>query len=449
MIVKMIGHTDEERAKLLAEIGVSNFEELIQSIPESIRLPRISGFPSLTEQEVCSYLTELENLNRKASDSVCFLGAGAYDHYIPAVVDELCSRSEFVTAYTPYQAEASQGILQALFEFQTVVCELLGMEVANASLYDGASSLAEAVLLAARHTHRTKVLISSTVHPLWRAVVRTYLIGSGVELIEIPASEGVVDKNHIQELLTDSCAAVALQSPNFFGCLEDWTGVSSIVHNAGALFIAVANPLALGVLKSPGEWDADIAVCEGQPLGIPLSFGGPYLGILAAKHELLRQMPGRIVGMTKDVHGKRAFTLTLQTREQHIRRARATSNICTSQTLMALRALVYLCAVGKEGIHEVGTINIERSHTVRDKICAVDSWKAMFGQPFFNEFVVRCPGNPLRLVEYLSTHGIIGGLPLASYYSEPEYKDGVLFCATEKITAADIDKLISALKEYA
>ncbi len=445
----MIGHTDEERAELLAEIGVNSFEEMIQSIPESIRLPRISGFPSLTEQEISSYLTKLEDLNRNASDSVCFLGAGAYDHYIPAVVDEICSRSEFVTAYTPYQAEASQGILQALFEFQTVVCELLGMEVANASLYDGASSLAEAVLLAARHTHRTKVLISSTVHPLWKAVVRTYLIGSGVELIEIPASEGVVDKNHIQELLTDSCAAVALQSPNFFGCLEDWTGVSSIVHNAGALFIAVANPLALGILKSPGEWGADIAVCEGQPLGIPLSFGGPYLGILAVKHELLRQMPGRIVGMTKDVHGKRAFTLTLQTREQHIRRARATSNICTSQTLMALRALVYLCAVGKRGIHEIGMINIDRSHTVRDKICAVDGWKAMFGQPFFNEFVVRCPGNPLRLVEYLSTHGIIGGFPLASYYSEPEYKDGVLFCVTEKVTAADIDKLVSALKEYA
>jgi len=443
----MIGHTDEERAKMLAEIGVSSFEELIQNVPESIRLPRISGFSSLTEQEICSYLTELENLNRKASDSICFLGAGAYDHYIPAVVDEICSRSEFVTAYTPYQAEASQGILQALFEFQTVVCELLGMEVANASLYDGASSLAEAVLLAARHTHRKKILISSTVHPLWREVVRTYLIGSGVELTEIPANEGVVDKNRIQELLTDSYAAVALQSPNFFGCLEDWSEVSSIVHNAGALFIAITNPLASGILKSPGDWGADIAVCEGQPLGIPLSFGGPYLGILAVKQELMRQIPGRIVGMTKDVNGKRAFTLTLQTREQHIRRARATSNICTSQTLMALSALVYLCAVGKKGIHEVGMMNIERSHTARDRICAVDGWKAMFSQPFFNEFVVRCPGDPLKLAEYLSTRGIIGGLPLASYYSEPEYKNGVLFCATEKNTAANIDKLVSTLRE--
>ncbi|MCS6862484.1 MAG: aminomethyl-transferring glycine dehydrogenase subunit GcvPA, partial [Abditibacteriales bacterium] len=351
-----IANTDADRRAMLERIGVASIEDLFSDIPPEIRQNAAPHLPpGLTEMEVRAEAWRLSGQNVNVNAAPCFLGGGSYDHYVPAAVPFICSRSEFFTAYTPYQAEASQGTLQVIYEFQTMVCQLTGMEMSNASLYDGASALAEAVIMAWAIQKRPRVLLPRTLHPHYRQVVATYTQGLPLELVDVPYADGVVDLDALQSAL-DNASAVVVQHPNFFGCLEDVNVISQLTHERGALLISVFDPISLGLLKPPGDYDADIAVAEGQPLGIPLSFGGPYLGLFACKKQFARQAPGRIVGATHDDKGRRGFVLTLQTREQHIRREKATSNICTNQGLMALAATVYLALLGKHGLRRVAEL---------------------------------------------------------------------------------------------
>ncbi len=438
-----IPNTDEERREMLKAIGVKSFKELIEDIPSSLRKADIDTPEGLSEMELFRHLRSLSKKNINADDYPTYLGAGAYDHFIPAAVDYLSSRGEFVTAYTPYQAEASQGLLQTIYEFQTAICELMGMDVANASLYDAASACAEAALLAIRHTNRKKIIVSRTLNPQYRTVIETYLKNM-VSIIEVSGNEGITDVSKLKASLDDDTAAFIVQNPNFFGCLEDMTVFETICHRQGALFIVCTNPIALGVLKPPGEYNADIACAEGQSLGLPLSYGGPYLGIFAGKKEFIRKIPGRVVGETMDLQGNRAFTLTLQTREQHIRRERATSNICTNQALCALRALIFVSLLGKEGLKETGLKNIKLSHYAYEKVLEINGFAPAFDQPFFNEFVISSKKSPEIIQDALLKDGIIGGLPLKRYY--PELAEATLWCVTETKTEEDIGKLMEVLR---
>jgi glycine dehydrogenase subunit 1 len=443
-------HTTQEEQQMLREIGVESVEALFKVIPEGLREAAgstLSGLRAMSEPELLSFFRELSQRNQNLYQYNSFLGAGAYDHFIPSIVESLASRGEFLTCYTPYQAEASQGTLQALYEFQTLICELTGLGVANASMYDGATALAEAALLAIRHTERNKVVVSRTVHPEYRAVLATYLRPLGVSLLEVKTSEGATDIAKLKGLVNEKVAAVIIQQPNFLGCLEEANTISTITHEKGALFIACVNPVSLGLVSPPGDYGADIAVGDAQPLGNPLFYGGPHLGFFAVKKELMRRIPGRLVGATTDLEGKRAFVLTLQAREQHIRRQRAVSNICTNQNLLALRATIYLCSLGKEGLRELAELNLQKSHYARDMICALEGFSSPFNRPFFNEFVIQLPKGltPEGLNKKLYKRGIIGGLPLKRFY--PELKNAMLFCVTENKTRPQIDALVSALKE--
>ena len=430
---------------MLREIGCNTIDDLFSDIPQAVRLegPIGIGRP-ISEPDLTEFFRKLSSVNR--SDFQSFLGAGAYSHYIPVIIDSLISRSEFLTAYTPYQPELSQGTLQYIFEFQTMICQLTGMEVANASLYDGSTAVAEAVLMADRVTRRSKYIIADNVHPQYREVVAAYTGNLGVTVEYVYSGpSGRIDAKALP--VDDQTAAVVIQSPNFFGGVEDVSAIAEAAHKAGALLIvAISEPLSLGVLKPPGQCGADIVVGEGQSFGIPLGFGGPYLGLFATLEKYVRQMPGRLVGEAFDHHGNRGFVLTLSTREQHIRREKATSNICTNQGLFALMATIYLAAMGRQGIQEVARQNLQKAHYAASHIASLSGYSLKFGSPFFNEFVVKTPRPAAEIADSLLDRNVIAGLPLVDYYSD--LSDCLLICVTETAKREAIDDLVSALSSF-
>ncbi len=445
--MRYIPHTAEDVRRMLQTVGVDSVDELFVEIPDSVRLQRpLNLDDSLSESELLVALQELAQRNATVSQTASFLGAGAYNHFIPAVIDHLVSRSEFYTAYTPYQPEISQGTLQAIFEYQTMICQLTGMDAANASMYDGASACAEGVLMACRATRRRRVLLSRGLHPEYRSTVQTYCRYLDVELEEIPvdAATGRTDLKALGAALDQDCAAVVSGYPNFFGIIEDIGSQAKLAHEHGArLVAAVQEPIALGLLKSPGELGADIVLGEGQSFGLPLSFGGPYLGFFAARQKDIRTLPGRLVGETLDLEGRRGFVLTLATREQHIRRERATSNICSNQGLCALMATIYLSLMGKTGLREVAQHNFSKTQYAKERIGALQGFKIPFSGPTFNEFVVKAEEGSAAVLSRLEQQGMLGGIALECFY--PEFDQHLLVCVTEQNSRGQIDALVDAL----
>jgi len=443
---KYIPATEAERQEMLRAIGVDSVEALFADIPAAVRLRRPLDLPpALSDPEATAHLRALAGRNLHCDAAACFLGAGAYDHYVPSVVWALAGRGEFLTAYTPYQAELMQGELQAGYEYQSMLCELTGMDVANASMYDGASATAEAAVMARDLTKRGEVVVSTSVHPEYRQVLHTYTRPLGIAVTEVPHRGGVADLDRLAEAVSDRTAALVIQHPNFFGCLEDGRALAELAHRRGALLVcAIAEPLSLGILKPPGAWGADIVAGEGQPLGNHLNFGGPYLGMMATRQEFVRRVPGRLVGATVDAEGRRGFVLTLQTREQHIRREKATSNICTNEALLALAAAVYMAALGRQGLRRVAELNLYKAAYAREAIAALPGYRMAFDAPTFHEFVVRTPVPPAEVNRRLRRDRILGGLPLAGRY--PDLQDGWLLCVTEQRTREEIDRLVALLE---
>jgi glycine dehydrogenase subunit 1 len=430
---------------MLHQVGLNSAAELFDSIPEDLRLSRnLNTTAALSEIELLAGFDRLAARNPGAQRT-SFLGAGAYQHYIPTIVDHIISRSEFFTAYTPYQPEISQGTLQAIFEFQTLVCQLTGMEVANASMYDGSTALAEAVLMAERVTKRSKVVACGAIHPEYLEVITTYVQHAGIELLQVGADSKTGQTADAIDLLDDKTAALVVQSPNFFGCIEDLAALAEKAHSVGALLIvAVTEAISLGLLKSPGACGADIVVAEGQSFGVPLSFGGPYVGLFATREKYARQIPGRLVGEAYDKEGRRGFVLTLATREQHIRREKATSNICTNEGLIALATTVYLETMGRRGLQEVATQCAQKTAYAAKRIAELEGFSIPFTGPRFNEFVVRAPAAAKELLARLaSERNITGGLPLSRYY--PDRPNEFLVCVTEMNSRADMDALVDGL----
>lgn len=429
--------TAQERQEMLASIGLSSIDELFSHIPDSLKRKGELNLPSgKSELEVCRTMEHIAAQNI-VFDSI-FRGAGAYDHYIPAIVKSVTGKEEFVTAYTPYQAEISQGVLQSIFEYQTMICELTGMDVSNASVYDGATAAAEAVNMCCERS-RNVVFCSAAAHPDTIEVVKTYCWASGHEFVLVPAKDGKTDWNSIvPQLDKKTSACLYIQSPNFFGQIEDVQQAAEAVHTVGAKLIMGCNPIALGLYKTPAELGTDIAVGEGQPLGMPLSFGGPYLGFMATTKAMMRKLPGRIVGETTDVDGKRAFVLTLQAREQHIRREKASSNICSNQALCAMTAAVYLAAVGPEGLKQVANLCYQKAHYLMQQLTAIPGITLRYQGPFFHEFVTD-QGDANRILLKLEQEGILGGLPLSD--------GGILWCATEKNSKEDIDRMVGIIRK--
>ncbi len=442
-----IPNTEEDQEEMLKEIGAKSIEELFDTIPRNLRLKTDLNLPSsLSEMELVNELQGLSGKNAHLDEYVFFLGAGSYDHFIPSLVDYLSSRSEFYTSYTPYQAEASQGMLQATYEYQSLICQLFQMDVSNASLYEGATALAEAVSLAHKVNHGRKVLVAKSLHPEYRQVLTTYIKKTlGLSMIEIDYESGVTDLTKLEKKISKDTSCVVIQNPNFFGCLEKVHEIEEITHQVGSLYIVSVDPISLGVLIPPGEYNADIAVAEGQVLGGKLNFGGPYLGIFASKAEFLRKMPGRIAGETADKKGRRGFVLTVQTREQHIRREKATSNICTNHALNALRAAVYLSTLGEEGLAKVARLCLQKSHYAAERIYQIPGFKPAFTSPFFKEFAVRCPVSSPKINKLLWDNKILGGFDLGRFY--PELENSLLFSVTEKRTREEIDKLTLLLED--
>jgi glycine dehydrogenase subunit 1 len=439
-----IPHSDEDRDAMLAGIGVRSIKELFEDVPEHVRFPQLDLPPALSEMEVRQELEMLAGANLTAADGPCFLGAGAYRHFVPAVVDAVLRRGEFYTAYTPYQPEISQGTLQAIFEYQSMICALTGMEVSNASHYDGATATAEAVITAinVHRMKRRKVVVSPFVHPEYRAVMRTYTQGMGLVVTgdEADTSTGLSD------LLDADTACLVVQYPDFLGRIEDLSSLAEAAQAAGALLVVVADPIALGLLRPPGEFGADIVAGEGQGMGAGLSYGGPYLGFFATRREHVRKMAGRLVGQTVDVEGNRGFVLTLSTREQHIRREKATSNICTNQGLVMLAAAVYMAALGRCGMRQVAELCYHRAQYAQRQIAAIDGFQALDDAPFFKEFAVRCPRPVQEINAYLLDEwGIVGGYDLGRDYAD--LKDHMLVCVTEMNPRDEIDQLVGALQE--
>ncbi|MDR7414873.1 MAG: aminomethyl-transferring glycine dehydrogenase subunit GcvPA [Armatimonadota bacterium] len=447
--MRYIPTTPEERAHMLRTIGVRSLEDLFADIPERVRLQRpLRLRPPLSDPDLLRSFRALADENAHAGRLVCFAGAGAYDHFIPPAVWQLASRGEFLTAYTPYQPEVSQGALQAGYEYQTMVCELLSMEVANASLYDGASALAEAVGMARDLTQRNRVVVSTAVHPEYRQVVRTYTASLGVEVVEVPHREGRTPVETVARAVDERTAAVVVQQPNFFGGIEDPQTLGEVAHRAGALFVlASADPLAFGLLAPPGEVGADVVAAEGQPLGNPLNFGGPSLGILATRMSFVRRMPGRLVGATVDAEGRRGFVLTLQTREQHIRREKATSNICTNEFLNALAATLYLSLLGPDGVRRVAELCVRKAHYLKERVASLPGYAIAFPGPTFHEFVVRTPRPAEEIVRALAEEGFLAGVPLGRFH--PELGDDLLVCVTESRTREEMDRFVEALRQVA
>ena len=431
---------------MLEATGHTSIDELFSQIPEALRLQRGLKVPGpLSEPELVEFFRQAAS--QSARDYVSLLGAGAYSHYRPVVIDTLLSRGEFLTSYTPYQAEISQGNLQAMFEFQTLIAQLTGMEVANSSLYDGSTATNEAVLMALRLMRRKRVVWARTLHPEYRRVVETYLQHQGVELVEVPyAATGQIDRERLEAAMNRETAAVVVQSPNFFGVLERVHEIAAIAHRAGALMIvAITEPLSLAIVKAPAE--ADIVCGEAQSFGVPVAFGGPYVGFLATREKFIRQMPGRLVGQTQDTEGRRGYVLTLATREQHIRREKATSNICTSQSLFALSATIYLCLLGKKGLRALAEQNLAKARYATGQLCQVAATGLPFSGPTFNEFVVKTPGDADELLEELRQRKIIGGLNLVRFY--PELENHLLVCVTETVSRAAVDRLVEAWRYFA
>ena len=444
--MNFIPNSNEQSQAMLERIGVNSIEELISDIPKNVTLNQPLAIPpALEEQQFVRHVKDLAAKNANLGEYLSFLGAGAYDHYVPSFVNHLLLRSEFYTAYTPYQPEISQGTLTAIYEFQTMVCELTGMDMANASMYDGASAMAEAGLMACDSTRRKQIIVSQTVNPEYREVIRTYLKGRDLEILEIAYTEGLTDLTMLEKLISSKTAAVLVQNPNFFGSLEEGTRLAEITHAAGALFVVSVNPVSLGLLKAPSDYGADIVVGEGQPFGNPVSYGGPFLGFMACKEKFVRRMPGRIVGATVDSEGRRTFVLTLQAREQHIRREKASSNICSNEALCALAFTMHLSALGKQGIGKLAGLNIQKAHYAAERVASLEGFELAFGAPYFNEFVVKTTLDPARINAELLKDKILGGLDLGSQY--PELKNHLLFCVTETKTREDIDRLVARLEE--
>ncbi len=442
-IESFLPNTSREIEEMLTEIGVNSFDDLVRDIPKEVRLdgPPYNDQP-LSELEVRDVLEELARKNASCSDWICFMGGGAYDHFIPAVVDEIASRSEFYTAYTPYQPEISQGTLQTIYEFQTMIAELTGMEVANASLYDGGAAVAEGVLMASSITGRHKVIVSGCVNPLRLAVLRAYLRASGLKIQVTKVVEGVTSHEEVAQALDDQTACVVVENPNFFGVVEDCSGLEGMIHSSGALFIVSADPISLGLISPPEEYGADIVVGEGQVLGNPLSFGGPYLGYLATRKKYIRKIPGRIVGKTVDVNGNTCFCLTLQTREQHIRRERATSNICTNEALNALRATIYLSWLGRRGVRELCERCLSKAYYASRRF-QEEGLSLVFDKPFFREFAIDLGMSARIVFENLLSKKILCGVPLGWFY--PQFENCLLVAFTEKRKKSEIDLLVEEI----
>jgi glycine dehydrogenase subunit 1 len=431
---------------MLERIGAASVEELFAGIPASIRLNRPLDLPEpLSEPEAVAELSKLAASNIGTGQLACFAGAGAYDHYIPAIVDSIISRPEFYTAYTPYQAEVSQGTLQAIYEFQSLVCRLYGTEAGNASMYDCASAMAESAHMARDISRRSKILLAGSINPAHVEVVRTYTHGLNIPVETVPLSGNIVDVDALARMCNQDVAALIIQHPNFFGNLEPVRHVSEIVHKAGALLVVSADPISLGALEPPGAYDADIAVGEGQPLGIPLSFGGPYLGLMSTKKKYIRNLPGRIVARTVDTEGKPGYVLALQTREQHIRRERAASNICSNEALCALAASVYLATMGRTGIAEVAQQSMAKAHYLARGIAGISGFATETSTPFFKEFVVQTPVPAARVIEAGIKHGILAGVALDRY--SPGWGNRLLVAVTEKRTRTEMDAYCQFLKQ--
>lgn len=428
--------TAEERKAMLAYLGLTSTEDLFASVPEDVRVRSLNLPEGLSEMEVSRRVNELaaENVRFRS----VFRGAGAYRHYIPAIVKTVTSREEFVTAYTPYQAEISQGVLQSIFEYQTQICELTGMDVSNASVYDGAVAAAEACLMCIDR-RRKSVILAGTADPQTRTVVETYCESRSVPVTVLPVKNGATDPADLAAALADDTACVYVQSPNYYGVLEDMDALAGAAHGAGARVVMGANPISLGMLKTPGEYGADIAVGEGQPLGMPLGFGGPYLGFMACRKDLMRHLPGRIVGETVDHEGRRCFVLTLQAREQHIRREKASSNICSNEALCAMTASVYLAAMGPQGLRRAAETSAAHARYLAAELSKIPGFGLRHeGRTFFHEFLTDCPVDPAMLCDRLAEKGILGGLPV---------EGGLLWCCTELNSKKDIDELVTAIRE--
>jgi len=437
--------SEDDEKELLQSIGKQSIEELFEPIPEQVRLKGLLNLGSpLSEQELESIIKQYASSNKNLDELTSFLGAGVYDHYIPSIVKHIISRSEFYTAYTPYQPEISQGTLQAIFEYQTMISNLTGMEVTNASMYDGATACAEAAIMACENTKRNSIIISKTVNPETRKVLKTYMHFRNIEVIEIDENDGITNLEKLKSSLNSTISAVIVQYPNFFGIIENLKEIEEITHINKAMLITYVDPISLGILKSPKELGADIAVGDGQSLGNGLNFGGPYLGFLATTQKLVRKMPGRIVGQTKDVDGKRAFVLTLQAREQHIRREKATSNICSNHSLNALTAAVYMATMGKNGIKEVAYQCTQKAHYAFEKLTASGRFKPVFKAPFFMEFALKLDKDINIVLDELLKNNIIGGYNLEKEYKN--YKNTILISVTENRTKEEIDKLAALME---
>ena len=435
-----IPNTLEEQEEMLASLGLTSIDQLFEDIPQQHRNPPLNLPNPHSELEIQKELAALAGKNRPLSSGPSFLGAGSYHHFIPSIVKALMTRGEFLTAYTPYQAEASQGTLQVIYEFQTLISNLYGMEVANAGMYDGATSLAEAALMACRVTRRTRVAVVNTTSPTYLQVIETYCGAHGIQVDPVSPESPELD---------DSTACLVVQYPNFFGYIEDLEKLSALVHEQQGLLVVSADPVAMGMFQPPGHYGADIVAGEGQPLGIPPSYGGPYLGLFAAKQEFIRQMPSRLSGRTVDRQGRTGYVLTLQTREQHIRRERATSNICTNEALYALAATIYLAALGKQGLRQVAELCYQKAHYAASQIAQLPGYSLPNSGTFFQEFLVECPSPASEINRRLSEHNILGGLDVSALLSRqdmPAVSDNaVLFCVTEMNSKEEIDSLVSAL----
>jgi glycine dehydrogenase subunit 1 len=441
-----IPHTDADRKAMLKTIGIQSLEDLFEDVPVKNRFPELDLPPALTEMEAAEELRMMSEANETVGELISFLGAGAYNHYVPAAVDMLLRRGEFYTAYTPYQPEVSQGTLRAIFDYQSLIASLTGMEVCNASHYDGATAVAEAVSMAHANFRgkRNRVVLSPSLHPQYNQTVRTYNPDTLMELVGDDTALNAGPEALIP-LIDENTALVIVQYPDFFGRIYDYQALAEAAHQKGALFAISANPLALGLLKAPGEFGADIVTGEGQPLGIPLSYGGPYLGLFATKEKYVRKMAGRLVGETVDKRGQRAYVLTLTAREQHIRREKATSNICTNQGLIALAATIYLSLLGKHGLRQVAELCYHKAHYAANQIAALNGFKLWSDRPFFHEFVVKCPLPVAEINEHLLDHGILGGYDLGEEF--PELDDHMLVAVTEMNAKEDIDLLVETLAE--
>ena len=439
-----ISNTDEQRKQMLKEIGVDTFADLLNGIPkEYFTKKSLNLSEPLSEMEIAAQISKLSEKNRNTNQIISFLGAGIYDHFVPAAVNYIISRPEFYSAYTPYQAEVSQGTLQFIYEFQTMICELTGMDVANASMYDGATAAAEAILMAIRHNRRKKILISDLIHPSWKEVIKTYTSSLDVAIDYISEKDGRTDIQELKNQIDESVSAVFVQTPNFLGCIEDMKSIDSIVHSdKKALLISAVDPISLMLFNAPSEYNADIVIGEGQVLGNAQNLGGPLLGFFTTKKNFARKMPGRIVGATHDKNGQKGYVLTLQTREQHIRRDNATSNICTNESLCALAATVYIALMGKKGLYEIAKQSTIKAHYLFDKICQLEGFEPANHSQFFKEFAVKTAEEPKEIIEKMKKNGFFAGIDLTPF----GYKNQMLIAVTEKRTKNEIDDYVNQLK---